>query len=331
MKRRILLAALALAVQAAWAQQPSQATVDAHVAAATSAAGQDLQALLVLCKPAPVARPPQELVDKGIAAQIARPAPPPGQAFDNLYFVGAAWASAWALTTPEGIVVFDPLNNEKEAVDLIEGGLRKLGLDPARITHLVVSHGHGDHYGGAPYLIGKYKPRVVMSDLDWTMTETKLEFSSVHWGAPPRRDPTRDLSVKDGDRLTVGGTAIVFPLTPGHTLGTISPVFDVTWKGARHRVMIWGGTAFNFGRDIPRLDAYIGATRRMAAMAKEQGIDVMISNHASYDGAITKTEAMRKDPNGPNPFVMGNASVVRALGVMEACALAQKDRYLLLP
>ena len=232
MKKTLCAATLTLMALPAWSQQPpSDATVEAHVNAATRAAGKDLESLLVLCKPAPVARPPQALVDKGIAAQIARPAPPPGQAFDNLYFVGAAWATAWALTTPEGIVIFDPLNNEQEAVTLIEGGLRKLGLDPARISHLVVSHGHGDHYGGAQYLIGKYKPRVVMSDLDWTMTETKLEFSSVHWGPPPRRDPTRDLSVKDGDLLTLGGAPILFPLTPGHTWGTVSPVFDVTWKG----------------------------------------------------------------------------------------------------
>jgi metallo-beta-lactamase class B len=129
----------------------------------------------------------------------------------------------------------------------------------------------------------------------------------------------------------VGGTAILLPLTPGHTLGTLSPVFDVTWKGGKHRVMIWGGTAFNFGRDIPRMDAYIGATRRMAAMAKEQGIDVMISNHAAYDGAITKLEAMRKDPAAPNPFVIGTEAVLRSLKVMEECALAQKDRYLLNP
>ena len=43
-------------------------------------------------------------------------------------------------------------------------------------------------------------------------------------------------------------------LTPRHTLGTISPVFDVKWRGETHRVVEWGGTGFNFGADLPRLD-----------------------------------------------------------------------------
>lgn len=327
MKKTLFAGVLVLTSLSAWPQQPSEATVEAHVAAATRAAGADLKSMLVLCQPAPLARPPQALVDKGIAAQIARPAPPPGQAFDNLYFVGAAWATAWALKTPEGIVIFDPLNNKDESIALIEGGLRKLGMDPAQIKYLIVSHGHGDHYGGAPYLIEKYRPRVVMSALDWTMTETKLEFASAHWGDPPKRD----ISVDDGDRITFGGTAISLLLTPGHTLGTLSPVFDVTWKGAKHRVMIWGGTAFNFGKNIQRLDAYIAAAQRMAALAREQGIDVIISNHSAYDGAIAKLETLRKSPDGPNPFVMGTEGVVRTLTVMGECAMAQKDRFLLQP
>jgi hypothetical protein len=47
----------------------------AHVAAATRAAGSDLQALTVLCKPAPETRASHDEVEKGVATQIARPAP----------------------------------------------------------------------------------------------------------------------------------------------------------------------------------------------------------------------------------------------------------------
>jgi metallo-beta-lactamase class B len=246
-------------------QAPSDATVATHVAAATRAAGTDLGPLLGLCKPAPAAQPPQAELDRGLRALIDKPAPPPGKAFDNLYFVGADWVSAWAVKTSDGIILIDALNNQVEAAALIEGGMRKLGLDPAQIRYVVVTHGHGDHYGGAPYLAQKYGARVVMSEADWTMTETKLEFATPVWGAPPKRG-ARDLSVKDGDRLTLGDTTVTLYVTPGHTMGTISPVFDVSAGGQKHRALLWGGTAFNFGKNVPRLGSYIDATRRMGSV-----------------------------------------------------------------
>jgi metallo-beta-lactamase class B len=323
-----LLLAGALAPPAATAatEAASEATIAAHVDAATKAAGADLKPLLSLCKAAPASRPPQAESDRGIAALINKPAPPPGQAFDNLFYIGADWVSAWALKTSDGIVLIDALNNEAEAAALIEGGMHKLGLDPAQIKYVIVTHGHGDHYGGAQYLAQKYKPRVVMSELDWKMTETKLEFATPLWGAPPKRD----MAVNDGDRITLGDTAVTLFLTPGHTLGTITPVFDVATGGRKVRAMLWGGTAFNFGRDIPRLESYIEATRRMSAVAKEQKIEVLLSNHAGYDGALTKLAALRQTPGlQPNPFVLGNEGVLRALDVMGECAQAQRDRFTL--
>ena len=302
----------------------SEATVAAHVAAATRDAGADLKPLLTLCQPASDTRPEGPELDRGLRALIAKPAPPPGKAFDNLYFVGADWVSAWALDTPDGIILIDALNNQMEATALIEGGMRKLGLDPARIKYVIVTHGHGDHYGGAPYIAQKYNARVVMSDLDWTMTETKLEFATPVWGAAPKRD----ISVKDGDRVTLGGTSVTLYLTPGHTLGTLSPVFDVRENGRTHRVLLWGGTGFNFGKDVPRLGAYIGSTRRMAEVVKAQNIDVLVSNHSGIDSSQAKLASLRATP-GPNPFVIGEPAVERSLSVMGECAQAQRDRFVL--
>lgn len=305
-------------------QVASTASVDAHVAAATAAAGSDFTNLLPLCKAPPMTEPSPEDVNKVIATQIARPPPAPGKAFDNLYFLGAAWASAWAIDTPDGIILLDALNNRDEAALLIEGGMRKLGLDPARIKTIIVSHGHGDHYGGAPYLAAKYKARVVMSDLDWTMTETKLDFESPSWDAAPKRD----ISARDGDKVTLGGTTVTLYLTPGHTVGTVSPVFDVTASGERHRVMLWGGTAFNFGNKPDRLKSYIDSAERMKTLAREQGIDVIISNHPGWDNALPKLDSVRKQVL-PNAFVVGTPSVERALTVMGECAQATRDRYAL--
>ncbi len=319
-------AGLLVASGALLAQGPSDATVAAHVAKAKEFAGEDLKPLLVLCEPAPAKRAPQDAIDARIAKEMARPAPEPGKAFDNLYYVGAAWVSAWAIKTSQGVILIDALNNAQEAAQLIDGGMRKVGLDPAQIKYVIVTHVHGDHYGGATYLQEKYGARVVMSESDWKQSETKLEANSKHWGPVPKRD----VSVKEGDTVTLGDTAVTIHVTPGHTVGTITPTFDVTSGGKTHRVLLWGGTAFNFGNNIPRLDSYAAATDRMAKLAQEQGIDVMISNHSGYDGAIGKVDALRKQGKmEPNPFVIGTPAVVRGLHAMGECARAQKDRFLM--
>lgn len=309
------------------AQKPSQATVDARVAAAKRLAGDDLAMLMPLCEPQPATRTasgPQ--VDAMLKRLVEAAAPEPGPVFDNVWFVGSAWVSAWVVRTSDGLVLIDALNNALEARALIEGGMAKLGLDPAQLRYLIVTHGHGDHYGGARYLAEKYRLRVVASEIDWRMMETQLEFSSSVWGAPPQRD----IAVKDGDVLTVGDTTFRLYVTPGHTLGTLSPVFDVKSGGRTHAALLWGGTAFNFGRDLARLEHYAAAADRMRGIVQRQPIDVLMSNHPAWDGTLKKMQAMRAQGSRlPNPFVTGPKTVDRALAVMAECARAQRDRFLM--
>jgi len=137
------------------------------------------------------------------------------------------------------------------------------------------------------------------------------------------------MSVHDGDTLTLGDTTVRFLITPGHTLGTISPVFDVRHGGKVHKAMIWGGTSFNFGRDMGRLDGYIAQTERMRQLAAQWGIDVPLSNHPGYDGTVAKLKALAAAPAGANPFVSGQPVVDRAMRVLNTCARAQKARFLL--
>jgi len=327
----LCVTALAVPAQPAPATQPAASadSVAAHVAAAKAAAAGDLGHLMGLCQPVSATRASGEAITKVVAQQLARPAPAPGKAFDNLAYVGGAWASAWALDTQGGIVLIDALNNDAEAAQLIGGGLQQLGMDPARIKTVIVTHAHGDHYGGAKYLSTQYQPRWVMSEIDWRQTEGQLEFATPLWGAPPQRD----VAVNDGDTVVLGDAVITTLLTPGHTLGTITPVFDVRANGQRHRAMVWGGTAFNFGRDLPRLDAYIAATQRLAQVASAQQIDVMLSNHPGYDGTVKKLDLLRQGGASPgaNPFVIGTPAVLRALTVMGECAMAQRDRFVLAP
>src|SRR5260370_22017121 len=86
------------------------------------------------------------------------------------------------------------MDNGEGADCYSEGGLRKVGLDPAEIRYVVISHAHGDHYGGAQYLKQKFNPRLVMSEIDWnTLEETQRDplFGTKRnplFGEPPKRD-----------------------------------------------------------------------------------------------------------------------------------------------
>jgi len=148
---------------------------------------------------------------------------------DELYFLGARWSTAWAIKTSAGIIIIDAMDNADEAEHYIEGGLRKVGLDPSDIRYVVISHAHGDHYGGADYLKQKFNPRLVMSEIDWdALEETQRDplFGTKRnplFGEPPKRDR----SVADGDTITLGETTLKLYVIPGHTLGTLATVFTV--------------------------------------------------------------------------------------------------------
>jgi metallo-beta-lactamase class B len=74
---------------------------------------------------------------------------PPTKVFDALYYLGTNRVATWAIVTSAGIIQIDSLDDAEEAQRVIVGGYRKLGLDPAQMKYLILTHGHSDHFGGA--------------------------------------------------------------------------------------------------------------------------------------------------------------------------------------
>src|SRR5215470_15048044 len=69
----------------------------------------------------------------------------PSKIFDNVYAIGNTGTVAYAVTTPDGIVLLDSLSAQ-EVESVLLPGMRKLGLDSAKVKLVVVAHGHPDHF-----------------------------------------------------------------------------------------------------------------------------------------------------------------------------------------
>jgi metallo-beta-lactamase class B len=247
----------------------------------------------------------------------------PSQVFDNLYFVGTRGVTSWVVKTSDGLVVIDALNNEKEAKTFIEEGMLKLGLDPKQIKYLIITHAHGDHYGGQQYLVDTYKPRVVMSEADWQVLEDpNQQIWNPRWG----KAPVRDMSVKDGDTITLGDTTIRLYVTPGHTPGTLSLLLPLKDGATTHEGALWGGTGLNFGPNEERLRQYSASAARFGELAAQSKVDVFLSNHPTRDGALDNIARLKERASGaPHPFVKGE-DALGAFELLSDCALAQAEK-----
>jgi len=314
-----------LAIAGLHAQNPD---IDAHIAKAKAAAGAEHGVLFTsLCSAEPTGPGTGR---RGAAPVAGQPAPPPGppakerwhaepvKVFDNLYFVGMTEFSAWAVTTSAGIIIIDTVY-DYSVDDEIAEGLRKVGLKPEDIKYAIVSHGHGDHSGGAKYLQDRFKTKVLLSEADWGLLDRGR-------GTRPARDENSGV-VTNGQKLTLGDTTITMYLTPGHTPGTISYLIPVKDHGTPHLVAEWGGTAFNFARSVDAFKTYAASAERFGDIVTKAGADAIISNNSEYDGSKQKIRALLARKAGdPNPYVIGNDAVRRYQVVAAECAKAWEGR-----
>lgn len=226
----------------------------------------------------------------------------PYRAFDNVYYVGVCWVSAWLITTSDGAVLIDTLHDPFG--DLLIANIRKVGVDPASIKYVLMTHGHFDHVGGAYKLKPLTKARFVMTEKGWAEGIVAAQASQ---GTPrPWTMIAKDLVVKDGDVITVGDATFGVYETPGHTFGTTSYAFHVRDGADTYHAFTVGGLGLNAIQSSQQVEAYIASVTRIAELARQSTdpITVHLTTHPSSNGLTEAAQRLKsRRPGEPHPLV----------------------------
>jgi len=154
--------------------------------------------------------------------------------------------------------------------------LRSLGLDPANIENVVLTHVHVDHIGGLPRLVRKFEARVHVFEAEADLIENadeRITLSAMSGGKLP---PVHvDVRLQDHQLITFGAHDFEVINTPGHTAGAIC-LYD-----RANKILFSGDTVFpdgNFGRvDFPTGDpeALIASLEALVAL----DVEIMLPGH----------------------------------------------------
>src|SRR5438046_5468900 len=265
-------------------------SIEGHLAAGKNAAGgrddnPDFYGLVTAICVAPLNAPSRpDAPAPRINPNRARKYLEPKKAFDDVYWMGTPSRSTWALTTSDGILLYDT-QGVYDAEDVIVGGLKKLGLDPAKVKYVLISHAHPNEVRGAKLMHERYGADLVMGAGDWDMVDESINGF-------PKGKPKRDIVATDGMKITLGGRTVTIYLIPGHTPGTIGGIFQVHDHGKPLTVAYSGGTEFNFVNDVPHFDTYLASVRKFAAIAASAGATIIMGNQSQVDSAAPKLRVL---------------------------------------
>ena len=241
----------------------------------------------------------------------------PYQAFDNVWQVGIAWVSSWAVKTSEGWVLID--TTHEPYVDFLVENLHAAGIAMDDVRLVLMTHGHFDHVGGYYRLKPLLKnARFVMTERGWDEAFQNSR-ESVGTAKEWKMLEQKDVVARDGDRLRCGDSVFTVLETPGHTWGTASYMYDVCRGDRTYRAVTVGGQGLNAIEGPDQVRAYMKSMDRLAE--DSLNIEVDLTAHPFSNGLADKIPALRSlKPSDPHPLINRAAYVARLKKLNEGAA-----------
>jgi metallo-beta-lactamase class B len=210
----------------------------------------------------------------------------PHKIIGNVYYVGTRTLSSFLVTTPEGHVLID--STYERNVPAIQRSVEELGFKFSDIKILLGNHAHGDHQEGDALVKQLTGAQVI------AMAEDVPALQAIR---PGGKEHPIDRILHDGDEVTLGGTALVAHLTPGHTRGCTTWTMKAL-EGRRSYNVMFGCSLRPPGMVTPAIAAEFN---RSFKLVRALPCDVQLGDHGAQYNMQQKFAKVRT--GGPNPFI----------------------------
>jgi len=218
---------------------------------------------------------------------------PPHKIIGNIYYVGTRSLGTFLIVTPQGNILIN--SDYERTVPVIKASVEKLGFKFTDIKILLGSHAHGDHMEGDA-LAKELSGAQVMA-----MAEDIPALQTMR--TPSGKPRPEYKAIRDGEKITLGGTTLVAHLTPGHTRGCTTWTATVEEGGKQYDVVIIGSVGVNQGtqlvnnKQVPQITEEYQRSFRILRGLK---CDVPLGSHPAMYNLAEKYPKVGK---GPNPFI----------------------------
>ena len=206
----------------------------------------------------------------------------------NIYYVGSNDLAIYLVATPKGHMLIN--TGFDETVPLIQASVKSLGFKMADIKIILASHAHSDHVAGHARAREASGAKVYVMTGDDKVIANGGKGQYLYTDSRWRPCPV-DKVLKDGDKVSLGGTTLVARHTPGHTPGCTTWTAKVTDGKSKKLVVVVGSPNVNPGYQLVNNKAYPRIAKDFARTFKVLNslkCDYFLGAHGNYYGMHAK-------------------------------------------